>query len=55
LVITLLQIVMWDLSTQCYRIYRGDASTPGGPIDASNYLNLNVVPTNFPGLVIYMG
>jgi hypothetical protein len=41
------------LSTQCYRIYRGDASTPGGPIDASNYLNLNVVPTNFPGTGVY--
>lgn len=41
------------LSTQCYRIYRGDASTPGGPIDASNYLNLNVVPTNFPGAGTY--
>ena len=41
------------LSTQCYRIYRGDATTPGGPIDASNYLNLNVVPTNFPGSGVY--
>lgn len=38
------------LTTQCYRIFRGDATTPGSPIDASNYLNLNVVPTNFGGV-----
>lgn len=38
------------LNVQCYRIYRGDASTPGSPINASNYLNLNVVPTNFGGV-----
>lgn len=38
------------LNVQCYRIYRGDATTPGSPINASNYLNLNVVPTNFGGV-----
>ena len=38
------------LTTQCYRIFRGDVTTPGSPIDASNYLNLNVVPTNFGGV-----
>lgn len=41
------------LNTQCYRIFRGDATTPGSPINASNYLNLNVVPTNFPGSGVY--
>ena len=41
------------LSTQCYRIYRGTVLNPTSPITAANYLNLNVVPTNFPGSGVY--
>ena len=41
------------LSNQCYRIYRGSVLDPTSPITAANYLNLNVVPTNFPGSGVY--
>jgi hypothetical protein len=41
------------LSTQCYRIFRGLTSDPSSPITGANYLNLNVVPTNFPGSGVY--
>jgi hypothetical protein len=41
------------LSTQCYRIFRGTTSDPTSPITGANYLNLNVVPTNFPGSGVY--
>ena len=41
------------LNTQCYRIYRGTVVDPGSPITATNYLNLNPVPTNFPGNGVY--
>jgi hypothetical protein len=35
------------LANQCYRIFRGNAVDPMSPIDAGNYNNLQVVPTNF--------
>jgi hypothetical protein len=41
------------LSVQCYRIYRGNVTDPSSPITAANYLNLNVVPSNFPGNGVY--
>lgn len=41
------------LSVQCYRIYRGTTADPGSPITGTNYLSLNVVPTNFPGSGVY--
>jgi hypothetical protein len=41
------------LSTQCYRIYRGTVLNPTSPITAANYLNLNIVPSNFPGNGVY--
>jgi hypothetical protein len=41
------------LSTQCYRIFLGDVTDPSSPITPANYLNLNVVPTNFPGSGVY--
>ena len=41
------------LSTQCYRIFRGTVLDPTSPITAANYLNLNIVPTNFPGSGVY--
>jgi hypothetical protein len=41
------------LSVQCYRIYRGSVTDPGSPITPANYLNLNVVPSNFPGNGVY--
>jgi hypothetical protein len=42
------------LSVQCYKIYRGTTADPTSPINGSNYLNLNVVPTNFPGSGVYI-
>jgi hypothetical protein len=41
------------LTNQCYRIFRGDASAPGNPINGSNYGNLQIVPTNFGGNYIW--
>lgn len=41
------------LSTQCYRIFRGTVLDPTSPITAADYLNLNVVPSNFPGSGVY--
>ncbi len=41
------------LSVQCYRIYTGTTSDSGSLITGANYLNLNVVPTNFPGSGVY--
>jgi hypothetical protein len=35
------------LTNQCYRIFRGNAVDPMSPINAGNYNNLQVVPTNF--------
>jgi len=41
------------LTNQCYRIFRGDASVPGNPIDGTNYGDLNIAPTNFGGNYIW--
>lgn len=41
------------LSVQCYRIYRGVTTDPTSPITAANYLNLNPVPSNYPGNGVY--
>jgi hypothetical protein len=37
------------LTNQCYRIFRGTTTNPDSTIDASNYGNLQAVPTNFGG------
>ena len=37
-----------NLTNQCYRIYRGDATDPASPIDGTNYYNLNQVPSFTP-------
>ena len=37
-----------DLTNQCYRIFRGEATDPASPIDGSNYGNLNTVPSFTP-------
>jgi hypothetical protein len=34
-----------NLTNQCYKIFRGDATNPASPIDGTNYYNLNAVPT----------
>jgi len=39
--------VLVALTNQCYKIFRGGANDPAGPINGTNYGNLQVVPTNF--------
>jgi hypothetical protein len=39
--------VLVALTNQCYKISRGGANDPSGPINGTNYGNLQVVPTNF--------
>ena len=41
------------VNNQCYRIFRGDASAPGNPINGSNYGNLQIAPTNSGGNYIW--
>ena len=41
------------VNDQCYRIFRGDATAPGNPINGSNYGNLQVAPTNSGGNYIW--
>jgi hypothetical protein len=40
--------VFVDLTNQCYRIFRGEATNPASPINGSNYGNLNTVPSFTP-------
>lgn len=37
-----------DLTSQCYKIFRGEATDPASPINGSNYGNLNTVPSFTP-------
>lgn len=41
------------LTNQCYRIFRSSVANIGSPINASNYGNLQVIPTNFGSNYIY--